>query len=1095
MTAEVTISVVFTDLVGSTELSSRVGPQTSEELRQAHFALLREAISALDGTEVKNLGDGLMVVFPSLGRALDCAVAMQQAITRHNRRSDEPLVIRVGVGTGDATEEDGDYFGEPVVEASRLCAAAAGSQILTSDVVRALSRRSGHSFRSVGELELKGLPEPVSAYEVEWAAAAESALPLPGRLSAVPVAAYCGRAEERERIATLWKSVVKGERRLVLLAGEPGIGKTRLATEIAIVAHADGASVLYGRCDEDLGLPYQPFVEALSHYVEHAPDAVLAAHVDRHGGELTRLVSRLSARVPDAREPQRTDPETERYLLFGAVAGLLEEASTNTPIVLVLDDLHWADKQTMLLLKYLVHAPPGAAAVLVIGTYRDTDLSAGDPLVDILADLRREPSVERVALEGLGDDEVVEFLEQMAGHGMDRDGVALGHAIRRETAGNPFFIGEMLRHLAESGSIRLGSDGRWTATADVASIGLPESVREVVGRRLRRLPSEVFRALSVAAVIGQEFDLSTLCRVDEATEDDLLDALERAERAAIVNEVSGAPGRFNFVSALIQQTLYEDLSSARRARMHRRVGEALEAEWGDDPGDHIGELAHHWLAAVQPADTKKAIDYARRAGEQALRKLAPDDAVRWFSSALDLHNLSDRGDAAGACDILLGLGRAQRASGISTFRQTLLDATRVAEELGDADRLVQAALANNRGMFSSAGRVDADRVRVLEAALAAMPSEVSADRARLLGLLGVELLYAGDYPRRRALSDEAVSVARSVGDADTLMQVLAFRHETIRIPETLEERKNLLEEARSLSAANDPFWSYWVHSFSAHPALESGDIEAVDRYHDIARSIAKTVGQPVLAWHSAFHDSWRVLVGGDHAGSERLATVALEQGEAAGEPDAFTIFGTQLLCIRWHQGRLDELVDLLAQAAVDNPGIPAYKAAHALALVESGADEEARDRLHRAIAERFADVHQDNLWLAGMNAWGDVAVQLDDAESAPSLAKLLEPCRGQVATTGASVLGPVAHSLGGLERLLGDLDAAATLLEESRLVSQRLGAPFFLARSNVELARVLRDRDQPRDGERASQLLDQALQLAEAHGCALVERRARALVR
>ncbi|MDQ1403512.1 MAG: hypothetical protein QOG03_1828, partial [Actinomycetota bacterium] len=631
----VTVSVVFTDLVGSTEMGARLGPAATEDLRSVHFGILRDAISAAGGTEVKNLGDGLMAVFPSLGGALQGSVEMQLGIARHNRRGAEPLSIRVGLSNGDATEEDGDYFGEPVVEDSRLCARADGGQILTTDVVKTLARRTDFKFEPIGALELKGLPEPVDGFAVTRAKGIDSrAVPLPNRLAQPYGLAFCGRATEREILSQLWKQANTGEHRLALLAGEAGMGKTRLSTEVAIAAHGDGATVLYGRCDEEIGLPYQPFVEALEHCVEHADPKVLAAHVERFGGEVGRLAPSLRRRLPGAPEPQASDPETERYLLFGAVAGLLAELSSCDPVVLILDDLHWADKPTLLLLEHLVKAAP--MAVLAIATYRDTDLSADHPLVNTLADLRREPSVERIPLVGLDDNDLVQMMEELAGHEMDEDGTALAHALRRETAGNPFFAAELLRHLAETGQIAQGENGRWKAVVDVESMGLPDSVREVVGRRIRRLSAAAYGALSVAAVIGRDFDLATLCAVDGADEDAVLVALEEAVEASVVAEVPGTAGRFTFVHALMQHTLHDDLGAARRARTHARVAAVLEAELGDEPGDRIGELANHWLAATKPTDTAKAVLYAMKAGERALSSLAPHEAMRWFSAALEL---------------------------------------------------------------------------------------------------------------------------------------------------------------------------------------------------------------------------------------------------------------------------------------------------------------------------------------------------------------------------------------------------------------------------------------------------------------------------
>jgi len=618
---------------------------------------------------VKNLGDGLMVVYPSLSGALDGAVAMQQNVERYNRTATEPLSLRIGVSTGDATQEDGDYFGEPVIEAARLCGKANGGQIVTTAMVQTLARRTEHDFVTIGTLELKGLPEPVDAFEVSWTPAiALATVPLPHRLAITSPTGVVGRALEVERLATVLKATADG-RRVVLLSGEPGIGKSTLCADLAQRAHSDGATVLYGRCDEDLGVPYQPFVEALGDYLGEAPDAALRAIDERSLSELSRLLPRIRTRLPQLAEPQSTDGEAERYLLFRAITGVLTDIAAAEPLVFVLDDLHWSDKPTVLLLRHLV-ATLDRAAVLIVGTYRDSDLTATHPLTEGLAALWREAAVERMAVGGLDDTGVVALLEGIAGHDMDADGIRLAHAVRRETDGNPFFTAEVLRHLAESGAIRQ-EGGRWVATVELSTIGLPTSVREVVGQRVRRLAPATQSILTIASVIGRDFDLGLLARLAERDEDEVLDALEEAAAAQVVAEVEGRPERFTFSHALLQHTLYEELSGSRRARAHRRIGELLEADCGDDPGDRIGELAHHWVAATKPSDTSKAADYARRAGERAVGTLAPDEAIRWFLQAIELLDTEPGSDPGLRIDISIALGDAQRQAGDPGYRSTL----------------------------------------------------------------------------------------------------------------------------------------------------------------------------------------------------------------------------------------------------------------------------------------------------------------------------------------------------------------------------------------------------------------------------------------
>src|ERR1700694_5407603 len=294
-----TVTILITDLVGSTQLESRVGPIVAEQLREEHFGLLRDAVGEAGGREVKNTGDGLMVAFESAAAAVSCAVSIQQRFERRNRSAAEPLAIKAGVSAGDASTAEGDVFGMPVIEAARLCDRCSAGQILAKELVAHLAAGRGDAFVSVGALELKGLPESISAVEVQWEPAPVTGIALPERLRELPATAYVGRVSERERLTELWGKGCDGGLRLALIAGEAGVGKTRLSTHLALELHGEGATVLYGRCDEDLGVPYQPWVQALGHLVKEAPQRVLDAYVQRFGGELARLVPTLRDRVPD----------------------------------------------------------------------------------------------------------------------------------------------------------------------------------------------------------------------------------------------------------------------------------------------------------------------------------------------------------------------------------------------------------------------------------------------------------------------------------------------------------------------------------------------------------------------------------------------------------------------------------------------------------------------------------------------------------------------------------------------------------------------------------------------------------------------------
>ena len=541
---------------------------------------------------MKNLGDGLMVVFGSASAALACAVAMQQGVERDNRDREHSVGLRVGLSGGEVSREDDDYFGDPVVEAARLCATCESGQILATDVVRAMAgRRSRHQCRSLGELTLKGLSEPVETVEVLWEplggdrhrhrdrrATAGVAWPCAPRL------VWSGAKPRLQAMADAVKRVAGGEgREVVLISGEAGMGKTTLVAEAARAAFDNGACVLFGHCEEDLATPYQLFAEALRHYVTHAPEDQLLAHVEEYGSELARLVPALASRIPDLPPSKATDADTERYLLFAAVVGLLATGVES------ISPSSWSSTissgpttAACCCLRHLAAAEQ-AMRVLVLGTYRDSELSHSHPLTDTLGDSCTTARVSRIELAGLDDSGVVAFLEAAAGQTLDDAGVGLAHAVYRETDGNPFFVSEVLRHLAETGAIYQDATGRWTSEESLDQMALPDSVREVIGARVGRLGQDAERVLSMAAVIGRDFDLDLLARATKTTEDELLDILDAAAAAALVRELADTPGHYNFAHALIQHTLYEDLGLTRRARAHRQVGEALEELCGDDP--------------------------------------------------------------------------------------------------------------------------------------------------------------------------------------------------------------------------------------------------------------------------------------------------------------------------------------------------------------------------------------------------------------------------------------------------------------------------------------------------------------------------------
>ena len=1094
------ITVLFTDLVGSTELASSLTPEAGDEVRRTHFSALRQAMATSGGTEVKSLGDGLMVVFPAASSALACAVAMQQVVHRDNTDAEKPLGLRVGLSSGEATRETDDYFGDPVIEAARLCAKAEGGQILASDLVRAnAGRRNTLTFTSLGELELKGLPEPIETLDVSWEplgadAPGSGRVPLPTRLTHRPAVGVIGRENELALLDTAAKRVAAGEEReLILLAGEPGQGKTTLVSEFARHVHERGMTVLLGRCDEEVGAPYRPFQEALSHLVAHVDEELLRTHVASHGGELARMVPALGQRLGELPLPQTTDPDTERYLLYAAVMGLLEEASRQRPVVLVLDDLHWADKPSLQLLRHVV-ANSSASRLLILGTYRDGELSAAHPLTEALAALHREPAgVSTIDLLGLDDTGVIAFMESAAGHELDDAGVGLAHQLYRETDGNPFFVSEILRNLSESGDIvQDATTGRWTTKETEGPLNLPHSVRTVIGTRVSRLGEGATKVLSTASVIGRDFDLDLLAETTKVDEDELIDLLEEAQHAAVVNELPNSPGRYNFSHALVQHTLYEDLGATRRTRLHKAVGEAIERLYGEHSDARLGELARHFLLATRPTDADKAISYARRAGEAALVALAPDDAVRYFSQALELAGRGVSVDPTGRIDLLIGLGTAQRQAGIASFRENLLEAARGARELGDTDRLVAAALANSRGWFSALGQVDAEKVDVIEGALHALPETDSPERARLLATLCSEINYHSPLERRLALANEAKAIARRLGDRATFVDVVSRCCNALAAPSTLAtELADLAEVFAAASDLDDPVALLPAATVGGALAVRAGNFELARERQAMVRAMAEKLGQPSVLWVARFVDTSLALLHGETEQAEQLATAALEVGTAGGQPDAFAFYGVQLMETRLEQGRMGELVSLIADVAEQNPAMPTFRAVLAAAHLDAGDEAAARELVDEGAAGSFS-LPDDSAWFDGIVYYARVVIELRLRVHCEPLIKLLAPFRDQVPHNPVVAQPPVAMYLGGLTTVVDRFEEAESYFGQAAELNTRGEMKFAEAYTHMLWGRMLRTRNGPGDAARSRDLLEQARKSAAARGYAMVERQANA---
>ena len=1078
-------TLLFTDIVGSTDRLQELGDAAWAGLLARYHGVIRAALAVHGGREVDTAGDGFLARFDAPASALRAAVAAVAAA------APLPIAIRAGLHTGEV-ELDGDQVtGVGVHLAARVMGQAGPGQVLVSATVRELMAGSGLGFVDLGVRQLKGFTERWRLFALDPATVRgdegagqlpptptaqlqghrRTGVPFPRLLSVGRSAGYVGREKLVGHLEQARRQTAAGRCRAVLLCGEPGIGKTRTAAEVAQAAFDEGAIALYGRCDEEMGVPYQPFAEALDWYTTHATAPILG----QYPGELTRLHPLLSSRLAGLAAPLSSDPRSEEYLLLEATRSWLVELSRQQPVVLVVDDLHWAPKPVLLLLRHVLRAAVAegdGAGLLVLGTYRDTELGRRHPLAGVMADVRRLPGVEQLAMAGLSVAEVAELMSQAAGQELDDDARRLAEGVHAETQGNPFFVGELLRHLVETGMLSR-QDDHWVVARD-ATMAVPQGVRDVVGRRLGRLSAQTNQMLSVAAVLGRDFDLELLAALRDAPEDSLLDALDEAVGAGLVQE-TGAD-RYRFAHVLVRATLFEELSATRRRRLHRQAGEATEKLRPDD----VVALAYHFSQAGPDGEgTSRAVHYGLAAAEQALQARALGDAEARFHQVLGLLEDPATGQAPARIAALCGLGETQRDQGNAEFRTTLLEAGWLAHASAEVALLVRAALANSRGLPSMIGAVDTDRVAITQAALESVGPHPTAQRAQLLAHLAAELSFAGDNRWRVVLSDQAEAIARDLADNELLAWVLNRTGYAAFAPDRVERLVARGEEATRLSdAAGDPAQRVLSRYYWSGALLTAGDISGF-REVTAEMLVVSSDAAPTIQRFAQFLQARLDLMDGRFEDAQRINDDVLRQAQELGEPDGPSWWGSIAMAVEMLRGGIAAVVDTIGDISSQYPDFPAWWITHAVVLAMAGRAPEARDVLTRH-SPNPEELLNDVLPFMAVSWLAWVPLYLDDAPLAARIAATLRPYRDYWAHPYSTVLGPITMYLAMCAATTGDLDESVALFEDSDQVLAELGCHGLLPFLRLVYAEVLLRRPSGNRRTRAMQLLDQVRQGATA---------------
>jgi tetratricopeptide (TPR) repeat protein len=900
------------------------------------------------------------------------------------------------------------------------------------------------------------------------ARAATEPVRLPPALASGRQQSFVGRAEALATLRETWIRTTKGQPGVVLLYGNAGIGKTRLCSRFAQEVQDAGATVLYGRCEEETLAPYGPLVQSLRHYAIYGDVLDLPAATE---------LARLGWPIPTRDRRVAPEQAPERYQLFEAAVALVRELAEPAPLLVILDDLQWADIPTLRVLRHQVRHVEDAPVMLVCTT-RDDEPRMDEQRERALAELRREPIVETLTLTGLSEDETAELVAARARGPAGPDVVS---RLWARTEGNPFYIEETVRtagdlaqleeDLAESGAVHRS---------------VPTGIEALISRRLSGLAPATGEVLDAAAIIGREFGLGLLSAVLERPAPLVTDALEEAIREGLVVEIPGHVDRFAFCHALVRVTLYRRQPPSTRMELHARCGAALEERYAGSPA-HAAELAHHFFEARHAHGGDKALEYSLAAAEWASGALAYEEAVAHKTQAQQV--LAEQGRDQERCALLLSCGRTLwRAGETDEARRTFETAAQLARELDDPELFAQAALGFGRRYYDP-GEVDDQQIGLLEEALDRLGERDSGARARTLAGLADALHFREPPERVQALSREAVEMARRLGDEDALVVTLGGLHNALLHIRFLDERLAVGSEMLALvgDASREEHAAHALH-WRLYDLFELGDMETARREHAQLVELAERLRQPLYQHFAAAWEAKWAETAGRFAEAEELALRSLHYAERAHMAYAHSNYAGQLFGLRRDRGELGRLPAEVREHIGERPRLPVWRAGMVCALLDAGQHERAWTDFEALAQDEFAGVPPDLFWLGATCLLAEACGRLADRPRARVLYRQLEPYADRNAQVGLAVsIGVVHRFLGRLAAVLEQWPVAERHFEEALARSVAMEAITSLAHTRFEYAEMLLARG---DRERAAEHLAPARATAEELGMLPVARRA-----
>lgn len=1067
-------AIIFTDIVLSTGLRTQLGDELADVYHAEVDALTREIIEMHRGRVVKGLGDGLMAIFRGPTEAVLASVEVQQRLIRRNRNAEVSLHVRVGVTVGEIEVTEEDVFGYAVNEAARLCSAAEPDGVLVSDIAANLARRAEVEFGPSQEVEVTASAPPTSARPVLISSVDEPLIPLASPLEFHQHGGrFVGRSREIEILLGQWTRACQGSVEVSVLTGEPGLGKTTLTGEFARHVETTGAIVLYGQCEERTPAPYQPFVQALSHFVEHCPPRELEQLLGPHASDFSQLVPALGERLALEPLPRLSNPDAELLRRYEAFGLTLRSLADYAPVLLIIDDLHWAGTTTIDLLDRVLH-DAHQRRIMVLLALRGWDPMT-DPYVDhFLADRHRlAHHVQDIVLEGLGPDEVGE----LASEWKHRTDLAASETeeLWQITAGNPLFVSQVLRS---------------TGADEVLPEHIPQGVADVIKRQLERLNVETRELLAVGSLVGPRFELGVVVGATGLARERALACLDDAVHAGVVRSLEGSPLRYEFSHALVQRTIENQFNAARRCEVHARIAETLEVTPSLSPDDRLRRLAMHLYEAGELGDPVKGVILGCDAAELSIRQLAIADAFEQLRRVEVLRVFAP--DQRRDTKIAVLWAEAKSLGSEPDVREIQLKAVAMAERLGDPALLARAALANSRGYFSNFGTTDEERIHALESALALCEPDDRATRAKLLSQLQIEFTFDVTGRRNVGMVDEALGIARALDDPPILASVLRDRQYVLGAPQYCDIRVTEVQEMIEIARAMGDR-ELEIHScrLMCAAATEIADVEQVDRSLIRLSELNEEVDLVVTRWELASVRASRALLGGQLKEAASFIKEAFALGGEAGQADAYVFTGAQLMQLNYLRGRLPLVMDTFLELTPSQITGP-LSAWVARMLYEAGRHDEAAQWWERSLTmglnTQFEIGVQAGLLL---NSWAYMASVIDPGLSVrDDVRERLTPFADRLFNQLAPDQ-PGHHFLALMADATGDYHEADRHFGSSIALLDGIGAPLMTAISQVAWARSLARRD---DVARAKELAQLALEVAVEAGATKIHLDAQELV-